>query len=460
MPVEFCFDLCYIKGNDGAAEFWANWGKKIREISAIEAVESELFHEVIEKQRLETVTPLASVIPDLPQTHGDSLLSHDLSTAESSLQSYADTWSYAGGDAWLEHLPPTSLAMEMMGLPDTIINESQPMVAETTPYESFSALLHPAEKEASTSTPGEASHTTGSTASSSSSLPSSRAPASMYSAPTSHTKEIQVYRPGSRPLSSAPQLIRKWFLLLPQSTRRLLSQLARDGDFSFIDMISSSLLLANASSTNQNGQGFEDGEPKTTERWLTEMRAVTSPVSSYSPYRNSLRIARFSYFAALFTNFSSLGFDFGLFLDERSVSPFCTRSATKDASMKTTILPAHNFPPNLRPISPQYTVPHHPYIDSLPFPTFRRRALAALAADPPLLDEDDLCLDLMLHDGLMCWGSASPDGMDHGTPWDSHSWEAKEWFLRKWKWLVGGQEGELWHSSRWWAAQRGEMISI
>ncbi|KAL6881168.1 hypothetical protein J3F83DRAFT_37569 [Trichoderma novae-zelandiae] len=410
----------------------------------------------------DTVTPPTASAPNLLQFHQDSPPSHVASTAGSLPQPHADAWGHDGGNAWLEHLPSASFMMEMMALPDNIPNEGQSMVAEDTPNESFSALLHLAETEASTSTPAEPSNTTGFTASSSPSLFSTNTPASMYSAPRSQThKEIQIYRPSSSPLSSRPQLIRKWFQLLPQSTRRLLSQLAKDGDFSFIDMISSSLFLADTSSTNSSGQGFEGSALKTAGRRLSEMRFVASPVSSYSPYRNSLRIARFSYFAALFTNFSSLGFDFGLFLDERSVSPFCTGDATEDANMNSpTTIPADHIPLNLRPIPSQYTVPHHPYIDSLPFPTFRRRALAALAADPPLLDEDDLCLDLMLHDGLVCWGSASQNGMDHGTPWDSHSWEAKEWFLRKWKWLVGGQEGELWHSSRWWAAQRGETMSI
>ncbi|KAL7802162.1 hypothetical protein V8C44DRAFT_345763 [Trichoderma aethiopicum] len=409
------------------------------------------------------VTPLASPAPDLSRTHGESSSFLNPSIAASSLQPYPNTWSYDNGNAWLENLPPTSFATEMMGLPGTISSENRLNVGAYTPNESFSALLHLAETEASTSSPAEDTHTAGIRASSSSSLLSTDTPASLYSTPYSHTnkKEIQIYRPSSRPLSGRPQLIRKWFQLLPQSTRRLLSQLAKEGDFSFIDMISSSLLLVETSLINRNGQGLEGSELQTIERRLSEMRSVTSPVSSYSPYRNSLRIARFSYFAALFTNFSSLGFDFGLFLDERSVSPFCTSSATEDASMDTSTMPsAHDVPLNLRPVPSQYTVPHHPYIDSLPFPRFRRRALAALAADPPLLDEDDLCLDLMLHDGLVCWGSASQHGMDHGTPWDSHSWEAKEWFLRKWKWLVGGQEGELWHSSRWWAAQRGESLSI
>ncbi|KAH7113657.1 hypothetical protein B0J13DRAFT_242310 [Dactylonectria estremocensis] len=162
-------------------------------------------------------------------------------------------------------------------------------------------------------------------------------------------------------------------------------------------------------------------------------------------------MARVSYFAAFFANFSSLGFDFAVFLDEKSLSPF---SGQSDVGADNNDIPSH-----LRPLPVQRTVPHHPYIDSLPFPIFRRRALAALAADPPLLDEDDLCIDLMLNDGLVCWASTSQLGMDHGTPWDSHSWEAKGWFLRKWWWLVGGREGELWKSSQWWASQRGEKIS-
>lgn len=406
------------------------------------------------------VTPLASLAPDLSQPREASSSALTPSIAASFLQPYSNTWSYDSGNAWLENLPLTSFATEMIGLPNTISSESRPIAGADTPDESFSALLNLAETEALTSTPSEDSPATNPTASS---LLSTVTPASLYSTPSSHTnkKEIQIYRPSSRPLSSRPQLVRKWFQILPQSTRRLLSQLAKEGNFSFIDMISSSLLLVETSLINRNGQDLEGSELKTIERRLSEMRSVTSHVSSYSPYRNSLRIARFSYFAALFTNFSSLGFDFGLFLDERSVSPFCASSATEDAGMDaSTTCSTHDVPLNLRPVPSQFTVPHHPYIDSLPFPTFRRRALAALAADPPLLDEDDLCLDLMLHDGLVCWGSASQDGMDHGTPWDGHSWEAKEWFLRKWKWLVGGQEGELWHSSRWWAAQRGERISI
>ncbi|PNP52069.1 hypothetical protein THARTR1_07278 [Trichoderma harzianum] len=412
------------------------------------------------------VTPPATADP-LRIEVSSSLQTDTTSAVIDSSQSYGlNSWDY-DTSVWLDDPASTSLNIEMMTLPQISSNEGQPTVSENNPTESFSDLLHDTDTrelssmailDASTSTTAGLSDNTA-TATSSSSLLSVNTSASMYSASRSPTrKDIHIHRPSGKTLIRKPQLIRKWFQSLPQSTRRLLAQLARDGDFSFVDMISS-LLLAETSLNNSEDQILKGSDPERTESRLSEMRFAISPATSYSPYRNALRIARFSYFAALFTNFSSLGFDFGLFLDERSLSPFCVNSPAEDANTSTATQ-YENIPFSLRPISSQYTISHHPYIDALPFPTFRKRALAALAADPPLLDEDDLCLDLMLHDGLVCWGSAGQNGMDYGTPWDSHSWEAKEWFLRKWKWLIGGQDGELWHSSRWWAAQRGEYISM
>ncbi|KAH8901839.1 hypothetical protein BR93DRAFT_942002 [Coniochaeta sp. PMI_546] len=256
-----------------------------------------------------------------------------------------------------------------------------------------------------------------------------------------HPKSIYIYRPSGKQVSITPRVVRDYLMSLPKITQRHLHGLAKGGDFSFVDIIQS--LMQVACDANHTPRRLETLPPV--------IQASVEPVT-YSPYRNVLRIARFSYFAALFANFSSLGFEFSSFLDENSVSPFCGH-ADGDANES-------NFPDSLRPLLSQRTISHHPYIDSLPFPSFRRRALAALSTEPPLLDEDDLCIDLMLNDGLVCWGSAGDNGSDYGTPWDSHSWEAKEWFLRKWWWLVGGQDGELYHSSRWWASQRGEKVSL
>ena len=100
--------------------------------------------------------------------------------------------------------------------------------------------------------------------------------------------------------------------------------------------------------------------------------------------------------------------------------------------------------------------------DVIPFASFRERAITAASTDPPLLDEDDLCVDLMLKEGLVCWGSAGggPRGMDAAAPWDTRSWEAKPWFLRKWWWLVGGNDDEMWENTRWWHMMRGEALLI
>jgi hypothetical protein len=259
---------------------------------------------------------------------------------------------------------------------------------------------------------------------------------------------IFVYRPSGKILAVRPERIRRYIYSLMPNVRRQLLESAKTGGFGFMDQIVTDLethdrnLPRMSTSPNSSSATFGgNGLPLFT----SEM------VESLSPYANTLRIARLSYFSALFANFSALGFDFSIFLDENSVSPYCTDNLPLPEGFKDT-------PVNLRPLLCQTTVSHHPYLDSLPFPTFRQRALAALSTDPPLLNEDDLCVDLMLKDGLVCWGSIGGDGIDRGSPWESRSWEAKGWFLRKWWWLVGGEDEEMWRASRWWASQRGEKI--
>ena len=78
--------------------------------------------------------------------------------------------------------------------------------------------------------------------------------------------------------------------------------------------------------------------------------------------------------------------------------------------------------------------------------------------DPPLLDEDELCQDLVAG-GMTCWGSKQSSlGMDTAVPWDSRTWEPKVWFLRKYQHLVGGWDGEMWKGARRWHRMRGERI--
>ncbi len=84
--------------------------------------------------------------------------------------------------------------------------------------------------------------------------------------------------------------------------------------------------------------------------------------------------------------------------------------------------------------------------------------MASISSSPPIIDEDDLCHDL-LQDGLVCWGGKdNPRGMAASAPWDARSWEPKVWFLRKYWFLVGGWNDEMWSSARWWHAMRGEKL--
>ena len=260
---------------------------------------------------------------------------------------------------------------------------------------------------------------------------------------------IFVYRPSGKIYAVRPERIRRYISSLTPNLRHQLLESAKTGEFRFIDQIVADLETHEGSPPSTS---TSPNHSSTIFRRNGFLLSTPEMVESLSPYTNTLRIARLSYFSALFANFSALGFDFSLFLDENSISPYCTDNLSLPEGFKDT-------PVNLRPLSCQLSVPHHPYLDTLPFPTFRQRALAALSADPPLLNEDELCVDLMLKDGLVCWGSIGGGGMDRGSPWESRSWEAKGWFLRKWWWLVGGEDEEMWSVSRWWASQRGEKVS-
>ncbi|CEN60899.1 hypothetical protein ASPCAL07570 [Aspergillus calidoustus] len=111
--------------------------------------------------------------------------------------------------------------------------------------------------------------------------------------------------------------------------------------------------------------------------------------------------------------------------------------------------------PDIQPVPEQFTIPHHPYLDLIPFPTFRTRALLALARGDRTFSETDLCFDLM-HGGLRCNGSSevSLHGRGDGAPWDARSWEVTPWFYRKWGGLVGDESDLIYRSSAWWWARR------
>ncbi|CAK7214791.1 hypothetical protein SBRCBS47491_002270 [Sporothrix bragantina] len=175
------------------------------------------------------------------------------------------------------------------------------------------------------------------------------------------------------------------------------------------------------------------------------------------------------------------------------------------ATVRQNLARSGKMPPrDLQPVDAQILVAHHPYLDVIPFRGFRARALALLAEmeaaeevaaavsdnlkrdgdgngngasteTPCLLDEDELCYDMNVADGLVCWGSQmgnagaslsaqakrdsdSARDMRSCLPWDMRSWEPQVWFLKKYWFLVGGWDDDMWRNCRWWHSMRGDDL--
>ena len=62
----------------------------------------------------------------------------------------------------------------------------------------------------------------------------------------------------------------------------------------------------------------------------------------------------------------------------------------------------------------------------------------------------------IIRGGLVCRHDRSKIelGNGNGQPWDMRSWEAAPWFVKKWKILIDGEEGETRKQSSWWKRVR------
>ena len=106
-------------------------------------------------------------------------------------------------------------------------------------------------------------------------------------------------------------------------------------------------------------------------------------------------------------------------------------------------------PPPLQPTALQRSVPHHPWVDLLPFSALRDNLLRVYDVWP---GEDDLCEAIMgfcsspgARSGLIVWGE----------PWDPRGWEVTEGFAKQFGWLLAGCE-DLMQATNAWRAVRHE----
>jgi hypothetical protein len=174
--------------------------------------------------------------------------------------------------------------------------------------------------------------------------------------------------------------------------------------------------------------------------------------------RDHIRMKQVMFTAACVANASSLGFILGAENCDDVESPFFRDAISESAAKSACLSEFTDLDAHLRPTAAQMMHRHHPYIDVLPFPTFRERVIKLACTEEPIIDEDDLCNDLQ-NDGLVCWGSSLGGGSiatGSGAPWDIRSWEAQPWFLKKWWFLIGGAEGEIYKQTKWWCEMRGE----
>ncbi|CAH0002145.1 unnamed protein product [Clonostachys byssicola] len=181
------------------------------------------------------------------------------------------------------------------------------------------------------------------------------------------------------------------------------------------------------------------------------------------PRVNLIRVIHSNFYQAILANSEAIGLFNCEVLKDDGLSPFSIDKEKGYPQNQLEVARARftaRVPPGLAPCDAQLKHVHHPYLDVIPFREFRERAMAALACDPPLFCEETMCHD-MDAEGLVCWGGSPADqegtarrGMEMEVPWDPRSWEPKVWFLQKYWFLVGGEDGEMHTSARLWAQRR------
>ncbi|KAJ4299619.1 hypothetical protein N0V90_004865 [Kalmusia sp. IMI 367209] len=197
-----------------------------------------------------------------------------------------------------------------------------------------------------------------------------------------------------------------------------------------------------------------------------------------SPYKNHLTVRKLSFYAARIQNALHMGLPVFLAQKEDDISPWywhtqfelliSSETVSNDSNLSTPYEFAVQRPirrqpcfcmsdaviPDLLPTPLQRSHAHGMYLDMIPFPVFRDRAITLLSMDPPAFDETELKRDIE-NEGMMVWGVGhGSTGRAASLVRDKRNWECARWFYNKWKLLVDGSG--LDEQSQWWRSMRGE----
>jgi hypothetical protein len=115
------------------------------------------------------------------------------------------------------------------------------------------------------------------------------------------------------------------------------------------------------------------------------------------------------------------------------------------------------LPPALRPTAIQRRIPHHPWLDLIPFPCMRDTLI--LAQD--FIDDEQLCHDMSGRGNPVVQQSNRDAGIGETgilvwkEPWDPSGWEVSRSFIQRWGWTLRNCS-ELLRSTNAWRSYRGE----
>ncbi|KAF8861107.1 hypothetical protein BDZ45DRAFT_724157 [Acephala macrosclerotiorum] len=111
-------------------------------------------------------------------------------------------------------------------------------------------------------------------------------------------------------------------------------------------------------------------------------------------------------------------------------SPFYKPNSTAADDPQALLAAARKpwIPNHLQPTLPQILFPHHLYLDLLPFPALRARAITFGASNPQFFNAMEFKKDVF-RDGIHCIRDLDRGGSRQ--PWGMRSWEAAPWFVKK-----------------------------
>ncbi|KAH0602510.1 uncharacterized protein H6S33_008591 [Morchella sextelata] len=140
-----------------------------------------------------------------------------------------------------------------------------------------------------------------------------------------------------------------------------------------------------------------------------------------------------------------LGITTEMLIDRFLISPYVMPENTYNEELEARINGLKEYIPHLAPVDLQRSIPHHPYIDLIPFPAFRTTILEILRDTPNTINQVDFCQDIELG-GLRLWGTHSYEPM---------SYELTEAFAAKWGYLFCRDAVAL-NATNYWRNARGE----